>query len=74
MSDMCKIQGTPWHVGRYTRQEGDERRHKSNCVYYRKRINFVLNTMVNATALLIVIIMKVISRLQRKACWRLLPR
>lgn len=40
MSDMCKIQSTPWHVGRYTRQEGDERRHKSNCVYYRKKDKF----------------------------------
>lgn len=40
MSDMCKIQGTPWHVGRFTRQEGDERRHKSNCVYYRKKDKF----------------------------------
>lgn len=36
MSEMSKIQGTPWHVGRYTRKEGDERRHKSNCAYYRK--------------------------------------
>lgn len=36
MSEMSKIQGTPWHVGRYTRPEGDERRHRSNCVYFRK--------------------------------------
>lgn len=37
MSEMNKIQGTPWHVGRYTRSEGDERRHRSNCVYFRKK-------------------------------------
>lgn len=40
MSEMSKIQGTPWHVGRYTRPEGDERRHRSNCVYFRKKDKF----------------------------------
>lgn len=28
------LTGTPWHVERMTRQEGDPRRHKSRCVYY----------------------------------------
>ena len=27
--------GTPWHKERFARQEGDERRHKSHCVYYK---------------------------------------
>ena len=29
-----RMTGTPWHVERYARDEGDERRHR--CVYYRK--------------------------------------
>lgn len=29
-----KMVGTPWHVERMHRQEGDDRRHKSRCEYY----------------------------------------
>ena len=27
--------GSPWHKERVCRQEGDERRHKSHCVYFK---------------------------------------
>lgn len=30
-----QLTGTPWHVERFTRKEGDEKRHRSRCVYYR---------------------------------------
>ncbi len=30
------LQGTPWHVEKITRAEGDERRHRSYCVNYDK--------------------------------------
>ncbi len=30
------ISGTPWHVERFTRAEGDERRHRSRCIHYIK--------------------------------------
>lgn len=33
---VSRMTGTPWHMERYTRDEGDERRHRSRCVYYRK--------------------------------------
>lgn len=28
------LTGTPWHIERYTREEGDGRRHRSRCRYY----------------------------------------
>lgn len=34
MSKSRYLTGTPWHVERMTRQEGDPRRHKSRCIYY----------------------------------------
>ena len=27
--------GTPWHIERFTREEDDEKRHRSRCLYYR---------------------------------------
>ena len=36
MSNISKMTGTPWHVNRFTREEDDERRHKSRCKYYSK--------------------------------------
>ena len=36
MPKVRELTGTPWHVEKLTRGEGDERRHKSRCVYYRK--------------------------------------
>jgi len=36
MPKVRELTGTPWHVEKLTRNEGDERRHKSRCVYYRK--------------------------------------
>lgn len=36
MSDISKMTGTPWHVNRFTREDDDERRHKSRCKYYSK--------------------------------------
>ena len=31
-----RMVGTPWHVERFTREEGDDRRHRSRCANYRK--------------------------------------
>jgi len=30
------ISGTPWHVEKFTRAEGDSRRHRSRCIFYDK--------------------------------------
>lgn len=32
--------GTPWHVNRYARSEGDERRHRSRCIYNSKKDSY----------------------------------
>lgn len=29
------LEGTPWHVERFTRKEGDKKRHRSRCIWYR---------------------------------------
>ena len=29
------MSGSPWHLERYTREDGDDRRHKHRCVHYR---------------------------------------
>ena len=34
MSDLNKMAGTPWHIEKMHREEGDERRHCSRCIYY----------------------------------------
>lgn len=36
MSDFRGISGTPWHVEKFTRAEGDDRRHRNRCIYYHK--------------------------------------
>ncbi|WP_026668141.1 hypothetical protein [Butyrivibrio sp. AE2005] len=40
MTKVSKLTGTPWHVEKLTRNEGDERRHKSRCKYYRKKDSY----------------------------------
>ena len=40
MSKLNRLTGTPWHVDRYTREEGDSRRHRSRCIYYRKEDSY----------------------------------
>lgn len=32
---ISKLQGTPWHAERVHREEGDARRYKGRCKYYR---------------------------------------
>ncbi len=34
MSDLNKMAGTPWHIEKMHRKEGDGRRHRSRCIYY----------------------------------------
>jgi len=34
--DVSGLQGTPWHVERFHREEGDPRRHRSRCKHYNK--------------------------------------
>lgn len=36
MSDVGRMQGTPWHVEQMHRSEGDSRRHRARCIYYDK--------------------------------------
>ena len=36
MPNLGNMTGTPWHVETLTRTEGDPRRHRSRCVYFRK--------------------------------------
>ncbi|WP_026667031.1 hypothetical protein [Butyrivibrio sp. AE2005] len=40
MPKVSELTGTPWHVEKLTRNEGDERRHKSHCIYYRKKDSY----------------------------------
>lgn len=40
MPKVSELTGTPWHVEKLTRNEGDERRHKSRCIYYRKKDSY----------------------------------
>ena len=34
MAGINRLTGTPWHVDRFARKEGDPRRHRSRCAYY----------------------------------------
>ena len=34
MSDLNKMAGTPWHIEKMHRKEGDGKRHRSRCIYY----------------------------------------
>lgn len=34
MSNLNKMSGTPWHIEKMHREEGDSRRHRSRCIYY----------------------------------------
>lgn len=36
MTNLNQMSGTPWHINKYMRGEGDERRHRSRCIYYNK--------------------------------------
>lgn len=40
MTKVSELAGTPWHVEKLTRNKGDERRHKSRCIYYRKKDSY----------------------------------
>ena len=36
MSNLNKMSGTPWHIEKIHRENGDERRHQSRCIYYQR--------------------------------------
>ena len=36
MANLSRLTGTPWHVEKYAREDGDGRRHRSRCLYYEK--------------------------------------
>lgn len=36
MGRLARMEGTPWHIEHFEREEGDERRHKSRCIYHNK--------------------------------------
>lgn len=33
------LSGTPWHIEKMTRKEGEEKRHRARCNFYRKEDN-----------------------------------
>ena len=35
------LTGTPWHIAKMVRKEGDPRRHRARCCYFRKKIHTV---------------------------------
>lgn len=37
MAGINQMAGTPWHVEKMTRSEGDDRRHRSRCEFYSKK-------------------------------------
>lgn len=37
MGNLSRMQGSPWHVERMERGDGDKRRHRSRCVHYHKQ-------------------------------------
>lgn len=36
MANLGKLEGSPWHVERFQRKEGDDRRHSHRCLNYNK--------------------------------------
>lgn len=44
-----EMSGTPWHIERMTRQEGDERRYKGRCRFYSYEDNFCKVQMFKCT-------------------------
>lgn len=47
MSISKKMTGTVWHVEKMVRGDGDQRRHRSRCSYYRKSDNFCSHILTN---------------------------
>lgn len=47
MSISRKMTGTVWHTEKMVREDGDQRRHKSRCIYYRKSDNFCSRILTN---------------------------
>lgn len=37
---LSNLSGTPWHVDKFARKEGDTRRHRSRCIYHDKADNY----------------------------------
>lgn len=35
-----RFTGSPWHMERWHREEGEKRRHRSNCVYFYKESHY----------------------------------
>ena len=42
MSNISKMTGAPWHVNKFTRQDGDDKRHRSRCKNYKKSYSLCL--------------------------------
>lgn len=42
MPKISQMTGTPWHIEKFTRAEGDSRRHRSRCIYLQKDDSFCL--------------------------------
>lgn len=39
MGQLERLTGVPWHVEKMIREEGDDRRHRSRCVYYQGKVD-----------------------------------
>lgn len=35
MGNLAGLSGTPWHIEKMTRPEGESKRHKSRCIHYK---------------------------------------
>ena len=40
MSKLGQLQGSPWHVEKFSRKPGDKRRHRSRCINYNRSKEF----------------------------------
>lgn len=40
MANLSKMQGSPWHIDKFTRKPGDKRRHRSKCIHYNRSKEF----------------------------------
>ena len=49
MSELRKLTGTPWHTDKWTRAEGDSRRHSHNCIYFSGKDKYCSYTIGKCT-------------------------
>lgn len=45
-----QLTGTPWHVGKFTRAEGDDKRHRSRCQFFENGLCLKLERRCHGSA------------------------